>query len=96
MAQILEAGMVICFGISWPVNIAKSIKSKTAKGKSLVFLFFVLLGYICAVCGKIISDNISWVFWFYVVNMIMVSLDIFMYFINKKRDIALYENTDNR
>ncbi|HPB16778.1 MAG: hypothetical protein WC554_11550 [Clostridia bacterium] len=96
MAQILEAGMVICFGISWPVNIAKSIKSKTAKGKSLVFLFFVLLGYICAVCGKIISDNISWVFWFYVVNMIMVSLDIFMYFINRKRDIALYENTDNR
>lgn len=88
--------MVICFGISWPVNIAKSIKSKTAKGKSLVFLFFVLLGYICAVCGKIISDNISWVFWFYVVNMIMVSLDIFMYFINRKRDIALYENTDNR
>lgn len=96
MAQILEAGMVICFGISWPVNIAKSIKSKTAKGKSLVFLFFVLLGYICAVCGKIISDNISWVFWFYVVNMIMISLDIFMYFINRKRDIALYENTDNR
>jgi ABC-type multidrug transport system permease subunit len=88
MAQILEAGMVICFGISWPVNIAKSIKSKTAKGKSLVFLLFVLFGYICAICGKIISDNINWVFWFYVVNMIMVSLDIVMYFINRKRDMA--------
>jgi hypothetical protein len=96
MAQILEAGMVICFGISWPVNMQNQLNQRQQKVKSLVFLFFVLLGYICAVCGKIISDNISWVFWFYVVNMIMVSLDIFMYFINRKRDIALYENTDNR
>ncbi|OQC00968.1 MAG: hypothetical protein BWX78_00705 [Firmicutes bacterium ADurb.Bin099] len=96
MAQILEAAMIICFGISWPVNIAKSLKSKTAKGKSIVFLFFILIGYLCAIAGKIISDKINWVFWFYVVNTLMVSLDIIIYFNNRKRDKKKDEDTHNR
>ncbi len=96
MAQILEAAMIICFGISWPVNIAKSLKSKTAKGKSIVFLFFILIGYLCAIAGKIISDKINWVFWFYVVNTLMVSLDIIIYFNNRKRDKEKDEDTHNR
>ena len=96
MAQILEAAMIICFGISWPVNIAKSLKSKTAKGKSIVFLFFILIGYLCAIAGKIISNKINWVFWFYVVNTLMVSLDIIIYFNNRKRDKKKDEDTHNR
>ena len=96
MAQILEAAMIICLGISWPVNIAKSLKSKTAKGKSIVFLFFILIGYLCAIASKIISDKINWVFWFYVVNTLMVSLDIIIYFNNRKRDKKKDEDTHNR
>lgn len=87
MAEILEACMVICFGISWPIHIATAIKSKTSKGKSVIFLVFVLLGYVFAILSKIVSDAVNWVFWFYVFNFFMVSTDIVMFYVNKKRDI---------
>ena len=47
MKEILEAAMVLCFGISWPVAIVKSWKSRTTKGKSLVFMLFIWVGYVC-------------------------------------------------
>lgn len=87
MAEIFEAGMIICFGISWPMNIIKSYKSKTAKGKSLLFLFFVFFGYISGIISKIIWGNITYVLAFYVINLLMVGFDIILYFINHKRDI---------
>ena len=37
MAEALESLMLILFGISWPFSIAKSYKSRTNKGKSIVF-----------------------------------------------------------
>lgn len=39
MENVLEMLMVVCFGISWPLNIRKLIKSKTAKGTSVLFYF---------------------------------------------------------
>ena len=33
MAQVFEVIMLCCFGASWPFNIARSIRSRTAKGK---------------------------------------------------------------
>ena len=36
-AVVFEILMLVCFGLSWPFNIAKSWKSRTAKGKSLIF-----------------------------------------------------------
>ena len=45
-AEIFEAGMLLCFGCSWPMNIAKSLRAGTARGKSLAFELFVLVGYI--------------------------------------------------
>jgi len=86
MAEIFEALMVICFGISWPVSIVKSWKSETAKGKSLVFLCFILIGYLCGMISKIIAGKITYVFVFYVLNFIMVSVDLCLYFRNTKLD----------
>jgi len=86
MAEIFEALMVICFGISWPVSIVKSWKSETAKGKSLVFLGFILIGYLCGMISKIIAGKITYVFVFYVLNFMMVSIDLCLYFRNTKLD----------
>jgi len=86
MAEIFEALMVICFGISWPVSIVKSWKSETAKGKSLVFLCFILIGYLCGMISKIIAGKITYVFVFYVLNFIMGSIDLCLYFRNNKLD----------
>ena len=86
MSQFFEALMVICFGISWPMNIIKSLKTRTAKGKSLLFLLFILVGYVFGISAKLISGNITYVFFFYVLNFIMVGTDVILYFRNKKLD----------
>ncbi|MBN2880339.1 MAG: hypothetical protein JXN65_12005 [Clostridia bacterium] len=86
MSQLLEALMVICFGISWPFSIIKSIRSKTAKGKSLFFMSFVLAGYAFGIVSKLASDNITYVLFFYMLNFVMVGADIALYFVNSKRD----------
>jgi len=86
MSELFEALMIISFGISWPISISKSIKSKTAKGKSLFFLVLILLGYICGITGKLVSRNITYVFIFYVINFICVTIDLCLYFHNAKLD----------
>lgn len=86
MAEILEAIMVICFGVSWPMNIVKSLRAKTAKGRSVLFLIFIIVGYIAGIAGKIISGNLTYVFAFYILNLCMVSVDFALYFVNRHRD----------
>lgn len=86
MAEILEALMVVGFGISWPVSIIKSYKARTAKGKSLLFLCFILFGYVCGILSKLVSGKITYVFVFYVLNLLMVSFDLVLYFRNRALD----------
>ena len=91
MADILEAFMIICFGISWPINISKLLKSKTAKGTSVLFYFFIDAGYIAGIAAKIIKlqNGITtpWYVWFfYVLNFLMVLAGIIIYYRNKRLD----------
>lgn len=88
MSEIFEAAMVICFGLSWPLSVYKSWKSRTAKGKSLLFEVFIWIGYICGITGKIITHNITYVFIFYIINIVMVSADIILYYRNCRLDKA--------
>ncbi len=88
IANIFEACMVICFGLSWPFNIIKSVKTKSTKGKSIVFLSLIEIGYICGIICKIIlgvgsNGNPVWVFVIYVINLTMVTVDLVLYFINR-------------
>ncbi len=86
MSEFLEACMVVSFGISWPMNIIKSVRTRSAKGKSLPFLLFIFAGYICGIASKLISGNITYVFVFYVLNLLMVGTDIILYFRNRRLD----------
>ena len=92
IGEVLEAAMIILFGISWPISVYKSLKAKTAKGKSILFLSFILVGYFVGILGKIITNNINWVFIFYCINITFVSIDFIIYFINLKRDKELSNN----
>ena len=78
--------MLLCFGCSWPMNITKSIRAKTAKGKSLAFELFVLVGYICGITGKCISGSINWVFAIYILDLLMVTTDILLTLRNRRLD----------
>ena len=91
IAKVLEATMIILFGISWPFNLFKSIKSKTTKGKSLLFLILVDVGYIAGITSKFFSTTFVWatdwwIFVIYVINFSFVTADLIVYFINKSRE----------
>lgn len=93
MAEILEIIMLLCFGASWPINVVKSYKARTAKGKSPLFLILIILGYIAGIISKFFNEaymasfSEKWyVLFFYFLNMFMVSIDLVLYFRNKKLD----------
>lgn len=106
-ASIMEMMMVVCFGISWPLNIVKAWKARTAKGTSLLFYFFIWIGYVFALTGKFVLIyanapqpwyvTVHWyVMFFYFVNIIMVSAGIGIYFRNKLLDNAKKPATNTK
>ena len=91
VAKVLEAVMIILFGISWPFNLLKSIRSKTTKGKSLLFLVLIDLGYIAGLTSKFFSTTFVWatdwwIFVIYSINFTLVTADLIVYFLNKSRE----------
>jgi hypothetical protein len=78
---ILEFMMLFCFGFSWPFSIVKSIRSRSTKGKSLMFMLLVLCGYGFGIAHKVLY-NFNWVTWAYVALMTLVLTDIALYFRN--------------
>lgn len=99
--NLLEALMIICFGLSWPISIYRSYISRTAKGKSLFFEVFLWIGYVFGITRKILQlnagDNINALFYlglvFYILNIIEITIDMGLYFRNSRldriRDVAL-------
>ena len=86
MPQFFEAAMIVLFGLSWPLSVYKSWKSRTARGKSLFFEIFILLGYLCGIAGKIITHNVTYVLAFYILNAVMVAVDLTLYWRNTRLD----------
>lgn len=84
MASLFESIMILCFGISWPLSIVRSYRSRSTKGKSLLFMCVIAFGYICGIIAKFLAHTYNLAFWFYFPNIIMVSIDIGLYFRNKK------------
>lgn len=94
VAKVLEAAMIILFGISWPFNLIKSIRTGSTKGKSLLFLILIDVGYIAGITSKFFSTTFVWetdwwIFMVYVINFTFVSADLIMYFVNKKKESEL-------
>ena len=86
MQSILETVMLICFGFSWPLNVIKAYKAKTAKGTSLPFIMLIITGYIAGISAKLISGQINYVLIAYIVNLAIVSLNVVVYFRNVSLD----------
>ena len=87
LAEVFEMLMLIAFGFAWPASILKSVRSKTSKGKSLSFLLIILSGYVFGICAQYLENSMSIVLIFYAINMLMVSIDLVLYFINRQRDL---------
>ena len=93
MAEFLEVVMVVSFGASWPLNVMKSYKARTTKGKSLPFLCLIFFGYIAGIASKLLNEAYMasiaskwYVLFFYVLNLIMVGVDLCLYIRNYRLD----------
>ena len=100
--EIFEIGMIVSFGASWPFNVIRSYKVRTAKGKSLAFLLLILFGYVAGIISKLINETYManfgskwYVLFFYVLNFIMVFADFLLYFRNKKFDRIAEQKKEN-
>lgn len=95
--KIFEFVMLACFGLSWPISVYKSIVSKSTQGKSVVFIIAIIVGYISGIAGKIVNHDISYVLVLYCFNLIVVSIDLVLYFRNKrseKKPVSAVDSAD--
>jgi len=81
--NFFEMLMLLCFAAAWPLAIHKSWVSKSTKGKSLVFLLVLIVGYIFGIINKIVMDQVNYVVFFYVLDLALVSIDTALYFRNR-------------
>lgn len=95
MAEILEIIMIVSFGASWPLNVMKSWRARTTKGKSLPFLLLIFFGYIAGIASKLVNEvymaNFAekwYVLFFYCLNLVMVGADLILYVRNSRLDKA--------
>ena len=93
MPEFLEVVMIVSFGATWPLNVIKSYKARTTKGKSLAFLCLIFFGYVAGIISKILNEaymmsfSSKWyVLFFYVLNLIMVGIDLCLYIRNYRLD----------
>lgn len=91
--ELLEIIMIVSFGASWPMNVLKSYRARTTKGKSLSFLCMIEFGYVAGIVGKLMNpiymaDFASkwYVLFFYVLNFVMVATDLCLYVRNARLD----------
>lgn len=84
---IFEFLMLVCFGASWPFSIIKSLRSKSTKGKSLMFMTLIELGYVFGIIHKLLYSY-NWVIWMYITLFLVVAFDIALYFRNRRLERA--------
>lgn len=84
---IFEFLMLVCFGASWPFSIIKSLRSRSTKGKSLMFMMLIELGYVFGIIHKLLYSY-NWVIWMYITLFLVVAFDIALYFRNRRLERA--------
>ncbi len=98
MSQLLETIMLICFGLSWPINVYKAYKARTAAGTSPLFILLIITGYVAGIAAKIIMGQINFVLVVYFLNLVIVLFNLAVYFRNRaldKQKGVLYEQCGN-
>jgi hypothetical protein len=80
-----EITMLACFGLSWPLSVMKSLKTRSTAGKSILFMTAILIGYIAGILHKIFFSP-DFVILIYIFNLIMVSIDVTLYWIHFSRE----------
>ena len=86
MGSVLESVMLICFGLSWPLNVIKAYRARTARGTSLTFIVLIIIGYVAGITAKLITGQTNYVLAVYLLNLAIVSVNVIVYFRNMSLD----------
>lgn len=86
MSSIFETAMLVCFGFSWPLNVIKAYKAKTAKGTSLAFILLIITGYLAGITAKFLNHQLNYVLVVYFLNLAIVMTNLLIYFRNRSLD----------
>lgn len=78
-----EIIMLVCFGAAWPFSIYRSLKSRSTKGKSLLFMVVVAVGYGAGIANKLVY-NFDAVIYLYVLDLVLVSTDMLLFARNRR------------
>lgn len=76
--SFLEAVMLVCWGLSWPVSIIKALRTKIVLGKSPLFTLLIAVGYICGISHKILYSR-DYLIILYLFNLAMILTDLYLY-----------------
>ncbi len=83
-ATIFEGVMILCWGISWPAAVRKTLKAKSVEGVSILFLWLVFAGYISGILFKLFSAQtdgfVNPVIVLYLFNFLMVGAELILYY----------------
>ena len=86
MGSVFEATMLVCFGFSWPLNVMKAYKARSAKGTSLAFILLIITGYVAGILAKYINHQLNYVLAVYFLNLVIVLVNLAVYFRNRALD----------
>lgn len=99
MGSIFETAMLVCFGFSWPLNVIKAYKARSAKGTSLAFILLIITGYLAGISAKLINHQTNYVLVVYLLNLVIVLTNLAIYFRNRSLDrrteTMSRDNTEN-
>jgi len=85
--SIFEIVMLTCFGFAWPISIHKSWTSRSTGGKSPMFSYVIIIGYLSGLTHKWLNSR-DLVMVLYAINMVMVTIDLLIYYRNKRLEAA--------
>jgi uncharacterized membrane protein len=77
---LFEMLMLLCFAVAWPFSILKQLRTKRTEGKSVLFSYVVLIGYLCGIINKIVINQINYVMFFYILDFALVFTDVLLYY----------------
>jgi hypothetical protein len=93
LIQILEGTMLVCFGISWPIDILHTLRVRRASGKSLLFMALIILGYLAGLASKYLRSVVGHqplepVTWLYALNTVLLLLDLALSYYYQRQEVA--------
>ena len=71
--------MLACFAVSWPISIAKAVRTRQVDGKSPLFMILICVGYAFGIGNKLLGQA-DWVTALYAFNLLLVLVDLLLWF----------------